>query len=129
MPTYLSSHNPLPFSYKIALRAHALFVWTPFFVTLQPWYNAVVPTSRALWSSSFGAVHIAVSRMMIIDDLGTVAKWCEILWGGASLSLVSRKPQIVNVIAQPRLYMYICICVHMQYAYYMYYVLSIYTYR
>jgi len=34
----------------------------------------VVPTSRTLWSSSLGAVHIAVSRMMIVDDLGTVAE-------------------------------------------------------
>jgi len=142
MPTYLSSHDPLPFSYKIALWTHAFFVRTPFFVTLQPWYNTVVPTSRAFWSSSFGAVHIAVSRMMIVDDLGTAAEWCEILWGGASLSLVSLSPKIINVIAQPRLlyvYMYVqcvyvcvwCVCVYYVCSKHilLYYIVFMYIYR
>lgn len=101
----MSSHNPLSFGYKIALGAHALFEGTPFFVTLQPRYNTMIPTSRALRSSSFWVVHIAVSGMMIADDLGTVAKSNARLDGAES---VCHWPDSVRDhqchIAQPRLY-------------------------
>lgn len=100
---YLSSHYTLSFGYEIALGTHAFFKRTPFFVALQPRYYSVVPTSCTLRSSSLGAVHIAVNRMMIVDDLGAVAEQCETSLGGVNLSLVSFKTEIINVIAQPRL--------------------------